>query len=78
MTSMIINISDNYYDKFIDLIRVIPKDDIEIEYREPTKQEILDGLREAIEDVKAGRTYPIESLWNDIWFWIILLSLKKI
>lgn len=30
------------------------------------KEIVLDSLRVALEDVKAGRVYPIEELWNGI------------
>jgi predicted transcriptional regulator len=30
------------------------------------KEVVLEGLRTSLEDVKAGRVYPIEELWNGI------------
>jgi hypothetical protein len=42
------------------------RDDEEEEYRERTKEEILDGIREGFRDCLTGNTRPIEELWDNI------------
>lgn len=42
------------------------RDDEDEEYRERTKEEILDGIREGFRDCLTGNTRPIEELWDNI------------
>jgi hypothetical protein len=41
-------------------------DDEEEEYYQQTKEEILEGFRESLGDLLAGRTSPVEGMWDEL------------
>ena len=44
---------------------ILLDDDLE-DYYEPTKEEILEGIREGLHDCLTGNTSPISELWDDM------------
>ncbi len=47
-------------------IDIIFRDDDEEDYREPTKEEILESIRQGFRECLRGETFPISELWDDI------------
>lgn len=41
-------------------------DEDEDEYYPPTKEEIIEGFRESLDDLLAGRTSPVEGMWDEL------------
>jgi hypothetical protein len=46
-------------------IEIIFRDDNEEDYREPTKAEILESIRQGFRECLRGETSPISELWDD-------------
>jgi hypothetical protein len=44
---------------------ILLDDDLE-DYYEPTKEEILEGIREGLHDCLTGNTSPVSELWDDM------------
>lgn len=44
---------------------ILLDDDLEDDY-EPTKEEILEGIREGFHDCLTGNTSPVSALWDDM------------
>lgn len=44
---------------------ILLDDDLE-DYYEPTKEEILDGIREGLHDCLTGNTAPVSESWDDM------------
>jgi hypothetical protein len=44
---------------------ILLDDDLE-DYYEPTKEEILEGIREGFHDCLTGNTSPVSELWDDL------------
>jgi hypothetical protein len=44
---------------------ILLDDDLE-DYYEPTKEEILEGIREGLHDCLTGNTSPVSELWDDL------------
>jgi hypothetical protein len=42
------------------------RDEDEEEYREETKSEILEGIRQGFRDCLEGRTKPIDAMWDEL------------
>jgi hypothetical protein len=44
---------------------ILLDDDLE-DYYEPTKEEIIEGIREGLHDCLTGNTSPVSELWDDM------------
>jgi hypothetical protein len=44
---------------------ILLDDDLE-DYYEPTKEEILEGIREGLHDCLTGNTSPVSELWDEL------------
>jgi hypothetical protein len=52
-------------DSRVEVMVTIPEA-TQLDFDDDPKQEILDSLRQSLQDAKLGRTHPISELWNDL------------
>jgi hypothetical protein len=50
----------------VEVIILVPDDAIEVDLEDRPKAEVLNDLCESLQDLKAGRVYPIAELWDGI------------
>jgi predicted DNA-binding protein YlxM (UPF0122 family) len=66
MQTITLKIDDSVMEKFVWLLNHFDKKEVEIVEKKKTKNEIIDGLKEAVEDVKKGKIEQVENLWKDM------------
>ena len=80
MNSITITAKDNYFENILTILKNLPDimiDKIEVN-QEPSfistlskekqleAKEIISGIQKGLDDMKNGKTYPIETLWDKL------------
>jgi hypothetical protein len=65
MQTLTLKIEDNYYQKVVDFLELLPKKAVKIETpkhhdKYAKEREIANGVLQGIKDVKAGKTFSME------------------